>query len=272
MSREIIVITGAAGGVGTALRPRLARSGRVLRLLDRVALPPLDGVGDEEHVVADLDDVAGIRAAMTGASAIVHLAGLSLEGPWSDILKVNIDGTHTVLEAARLAGVPRVVLASSNHVAGFVPLTEAPIPDDVALAPDTYYGVSKAAVEALGALFHHRYGLDVVAIRIGSCFPEPRDRRQLSTWLSPDDAARLVEAALATPAPGFRLVWGQSANTRGVFSLEGARALGYDPQDDAETFAARLADLPPGPYDDFVGGAFCSPDLDAPLPGHGDAR
>jgi nucleoside-diphosphate-sugar epimerase len=252
--------------MATMLRPLLARDGRTLRLIDRAPIPTLTGVGDEEHITAALEDKEAIRRACVGVDAILHLGGLSLEAPWEDIMSVNIDGTHTVLEAARTADVPRVILASTNHVAGFLPVTDAPLPDLVTPAPDTYYAVSKLALEALGSLFHHRYGLDVVVIRIGSCFEQPQTRRMLSTWLSPGDAARLVEAALAEREPGFRTVWGQSANTRGVFSLDSARALGYVPEDDAEDYATTLDAEGPGAYDSLIGGQFCAPDLDAPLP------
>ena len=74
-----------------------------------------------------------------------------------------------MFEAARRAGVPRVVFASSNHAVGFHPAVD-PVPDDLPPRPDTYYGVSKVAGEALGSLFHDRYGLDVVCLRIGTCF------------------------------------------------------------------------------------------------------
>ncbi|MFB6783757.1 hypothetical protein ACFCX0_42330 [Streptomyces sp. NPDC056352] len=83
----------------------------------------------------------------------------------------------------------------------------------------------------------------MVCRRIGSCFERPKDTRMLSTWLSLDDCARLVEAALSAPEPGFRIAWGVSANTRGVFSLDEARSLGYEPQGDAERYAA---DTPAG--------------------------
>jgi hypothetical protein len=114
------------------------------------------------------------------------------------------------------------------------------------------YGVSKVLGEALGSLYNDRHGLDVVCIRILTCTDRPRDLRTLSTWLSPDDAGRLFDAALTTPAPGFRIVWGVSANTRRWVSLDGARALGYEPRDDAEVFAAELV------------AQHGEPDLDAP--------
>lgn len=257
-----ILITGAAGGVGTLLRPRLARDGRILRLLD---ITPIDPGAGEEAVTADITDAEAMAAAMDGADAVLHLGGHSLEQPWADILQVNIHGTYVVLEAARKAGVRHAVLASSNHAVGFHPRTEL-APDYLFPRPDTYYGVSKVAVEALGSLYHDRYGMAVTCLRIGSCFERPRDLRMLSTWLSPDDCARLVEAALV--ADGFHVVWGVSANTRRWWSLDEGRAIGYEPKDDAEVYAAELlAEYGEPDPDDIahalLGGTFCGPRLDA---------
>ena len=254
-----LLITGAAGGVGTLLRPRLSRPDRTLRLLDIAPLSPGDG---EEAVQASVTDLDALTAACAGVDAVLHLGGLSTEHDWPSILDVNIHGTYVVFEAARRAGVPRVVFASSNHAVGFHPDGEAP--DLLYPKPDTYYGVSKVAGEALGSLYHDRYGLDVICLRIGSCFERPWTPRMLSTWLSPDDCARLVESALAAPSPGFRTVWGVSANTRNKWSLAEARALGYAPEDDAERYADEVTGAP-DPLDRYIGGTFCSPTLDAPI-------
>lgn len=263
MTRRIL-ITGAAGGVGTLLRPRLARHGRILRLLDVAPVPAPRPGEAAETVQASVTDLPAVQRACEGADAVLHLGGLSGEAPWEQILTTNIHGTYAVLEAARRCGVPRVVLASSNHAVGFHPRDGADAPDYLFPRPDTYYGVSKAAGEALGSLYHDRYGLDVVCLRIGSCFERPTAPRQLATWLSPDDCARLVEAALTAPSPGFRVVWGISANTRGWFCLDEARALGYEPRDDAEQYAADLLPGTDGPDDEIrLGGDFTSPALDA---------
>lgn len=246
------------------MRPRLARPDRVLRLLDIAALPePSDGER-VELVTASVTDLDAMMSACSNVDILIHLGGLSVEGPWQDILEINIHGTYVALEAARRAGVGRVILASSNHAAGFHRL-DGPVPDYAYPRPDTYYGVSKVTKEALGSLYHDRYGLDVIAIRIGSCFERPRDERMLGIWLSPDDCARLLEAAISVPDPGFRIVWGVSANTRGVVSLAEARSIGYEPKDDSEAFADGVP-----PTDElgrtYLGGWFCSSDLDAEIP------
>jgi uronate dehydrogenase len=265
----IILITGAAGRIGAMLRPRLARPGRTLRLLDIV---PLTAGPGEEAITASVTDLAAMTAACQGAAAVIHLGAIATEAPWRRILEVNIDGTYAVFEAARRAGARRVIFASSNHAVGFSPRESFPVPDYAFPAPDTYYGMSKAAGEALAALYHHRHGMDTICIRILTCADRPPNVRALSTWLSPDDAGRLFEASLSAPDPGFRVVYGVSANTRGGWvSLDEARLLGYEPRDDAEAYAAEVIAVSgtPGPDDPllaYLGGEFTLPAMDADLP------
>ena len=268
MTEHRILITGATGIVGTLMRPRLRRQGRVLRLLDRTPPPPAEPGEAVEVRTGSVTDPDAMRSACEGVDAVIHLGGHSRETSWQEALEVNVDGTRTVLEAVRESGVPRVILASSNHAVGFRTNAERGadgIPADSAARPDTYYGVSKAAVEALGSLYHSRFGIDVVCIRIGSCFERPPGIRGLSTWLSPDDGARLFEACLSHPAPGYRVIWGVSDNTRRVYSLAEAEALGYHSQDDAEKFADEYSAGPPGVDDqDYVGGPFVTAPLGEP--------
>jgi NAD(P)-dependent dehydrogenase (short-subunit alcohol dehydrogenase family) len=267
-----ILITGAAGRIGTMLRSRLARPGRVLRLLDVTPLSVPPGTA-EESVTASVTDLPAMTAACAGVDAVIHLGGIPSEAPWERVLEVNINGAYTVFEAARRAGIPRVVFASSNHAVGFAPREEFPVADDAYPAPDTYYGVSKAAGEAVAALYARRYGMDAVCVRILSCAERPASPRMLATWLSPDDAGRLFDACLTAPSPGFRVVYGVSANTRGGWvSLAGARALGYEPRDDAEDYAAEVIASRGEPDDGdpvfrYLGGEFTLPALDAPVEG-----
>ncbi|WP_330254405.1 NAD(P)-dependent oxidoreductase [Nocardia sp. NBC_00565] len=265
MNDHRILITGAGGGIGTLMRPRLRRPDRVLRLLDLIELPAPTSGERVEIVTGSLTDAATMTAACRDVDAIIHLGGISREDSWNNVLAANIDGTQTVLEAARQAGVSRVVLASSNHAVGFRGVGDELIPGDAAARPDTYYGVSKAAVEALGSLYHSRFGMDVICVRIGSCFERPHDVRGLSMWLSPNDCARLFEACLAAERPGYRVIWGVSANTRAVVSLREAEELGYRSEDDAERFAADLSAVAdPGPW--LIGGPFVETPLGKPNP------
>ncbi|MFI9274427.1 NAD-dependent epimerase/dehydratase family protein [Kitasatospora sp. NPDC052896] len=255
-----LLMTGAAGGVGAILRAELPRHGYRLRLLDRVPVPD-----EPAAVTADLADLEALTAAARGVDGIVHLAGIPVEAPFPEILAANITGSYHLYEAARAAGVRRVVLASSNHAVGFTerPPGGGPVGVDTPHRPDTYYGLSKCFGEDLASLYADRYGVETVSVRIGSCFPEPSTVRQLATWLSPGDCGRLVHAALTARLDGHRhtVVYGVSANTRGWWDLAPARALGYRPQDDAEVFApALLAEHGELAEDDpehrYLGGAF----------------
>jgi uronate dehydrogenase len=275
-----ILMTGAAGLVGTSLRPRLARPGRALRLLDlrepdRLDLP---AGATEEVVLASVADLDAMTAACAGVSAVVHLGGQSREAGAAELLNVNAHGAYCALEAARRSGVTRVVLASSSHAVGFHTRqssaagdgTPADLPADLPARPDTLYGWSKAAIEAAGRLYADRYGMDVICLRIGLWFPTPPGLRGLAMWLSADDGARLIEACLAAESPGFRLVWGISRNTRRWWSLAEGEAIGYFPKDDAEEYAAAMIaehgepDWAGDPVLYRVGGQWCDVPLGEP--------
>ncbi|MEV0969414.1 NAD-dependent epimerase/dehydratase family protein [Microtetraspora glauca] len=241
----LTLITGAAGHIGTCLHQELPRLGHRLRLMDRVRV---EGTGIDQ-VVGDITDPGALARAMEGVHAVVHLAGdPSTSASFESVLGANIEGTYRVFEAARLAGVERVVFASSNHAAGFTPRQES-APADTPVRPDSLYGVSKAYGEALGRYYADRYGMRVACLRIGSFEPRPPDARALSTWLSPGDMVRLAHACLTAPDLTYALVWGVSANTRGWLDLEPGRALGYHPRDDAEVHAAGLPVLDPADPD-----------------------
>ncbi|MFD4587006.1 NAD-dependent epimerase/dehydratase family protein [Streptomyces sp. NPDC058423] len=233
-----VLLTGAAGGLGTLMRGLLPAYGYELRLFD---MNPIEG--EPDAVTAELADTDALREAVRGVDAVLHLAGISLEAPFEKILRANIEGTYHLYEAARAEGVRRVVFASSNHAVGFTPRPregDPLIPVDTPRRPDTYYGLSKGFGEDLAQLYWDRYGIETVSVRIGSCFMEPSTVRMLSVWLSPGDGARLFHAALTAEDVGHTVVHGSSANTRLWWDLATARALGYEPQDDSEQFAEKL--------------------------------
>lgn len=210
----------------------------------------------EEVRQADLSSVAAVAAVVEGADSVVHLAGVPDEAPLPDLVEANVLGTHHVLEAARLTGVRRVVLASSNRLTGWYPVSEMVSPD-APPRPDGLYGVSKVAVEALGRLYVDKFGLQVVCLRIGSLENEPSEVRHLATWLSPRDCAGFVEAALSIPDPGFIAAYAVSANSRRFWDL--SRELGYEPVDNAENYVERFPETD-GFFDGPQGGAYASPE------------
>jgi len=257
-----LLITGAAGRLGTLLRPRLAKPGRLLRLLDVETIR--DASEHEEPIRASINDIAAVTDACKGVQAILHLAGLDDEAPWDDIVNINISGTRTVLEAARRTGVRRILLASSSHAVGFYRKSGQPLSADVPLRPDSYYGFSKAAVELLGRLYSDRFPIEVACLRIGTCRVRPPDRRALATWLSPDDAASLVETCLQAPTFRFRVIWGISHNTQRWWSLSEGEAIGFYPQNDAERYAREINSQllnEPTEENELVGGVFCKKPL-----------
>ena len=253
-----ILVTGAAGSIGTVLCTGLFDRGHEVTGVDLVAEP--EGFTGQ-WFTADCTDPDAVEAVFAGArpDAVVHLAGNPNESSLPEALTSHVVTTAALLDAMVGHGVNRIVYASSNHAVGHterIPLLR----DDVRPRPDTFYGVGKVAAEALLSLYADRYGIDAVAIRIGSFRVQPESRRELSTWLSPDDAVRMVEACLTAPDPGFAVVYGISANTRAWWDLAPGRSLGYEPQDDAERFAASIEAEPATDSDDaasaHVGGSF----------------
>jgi uronate dehydrogenase len=207
----------------------------VLRASDIAAM---DAAGEgEEVVVAALEDAAAVDAIVAGAEAIVHLGGVSVEGPFEPILQANIVGVHHLYEAARRHGVRRIVFASSNHVTGFYRQDQVVSPLEP-MRPDGNYGLSKAFGENLSRFYFDRYGLETVCLRIGSSFPEPKDRRMLATWLSFDDLERLVVASLTAPVVGHSVIYGCSDNTTRWWDNTSAAHIGFRPQDSSEPFRA----------------------------------
>ncbi|WP_280361301.1 NAD-dependent epimerase/dehydratase family protein [Nocardia wallacei] len=246
-----LLITGAAGTIGTHLATTLTDHGIPLRLLDRRPLPhPPHGA---ETIQADLRALNAVEQAAAGTSAIIHLAGITQEGSFAEMVDHNITATHHVLEAARRQHVPRVVLASSHHVTGLTRIGD-PAP---ASAPDSFYAVSKVTAEALGHLYAHKTALTVVAIRIGSYRPQPNEPRHHATWLSPRDATTLLYNAATHPIPEpFLTIYGTSDTNEPWWPRTGWDTLNYKPADSVG---------PPTSHepltDQYMGGTFADHEL-----------
>ena len=214
----------------------------------------------EEIVVGDLADLDTLVAAAKGVDSIVHLGGMADEGSFEAIRQSNIDGTYHVYEAAKRAGVRRVVYASSNHVVGFHAASEV-LDESAQLRPDSFYGVSKAFGEALASLYHDKWGIESVILRIGTFRPAPEDRRQLALWLSWRDGIELVRCAIESAPVGCQVVYGCSANTERWWNGDaGWSAIGYVPRDDAADHADSVDQGAPTPK--LHGGAFAAPDYE----------
>src|ERR1700722_3494005 len=254
-----ILITGAAGQIGVALRTGLRGSYPLVRLLDIAPLGKAEG--GEEVITADIRDIAAMERAMTGIDCVVHLAGASVESPWDKVLPLNIEGCFNVFEAARRQGAKRVIFASSNHAVGFH-RRERFIDNTVVPRPDTRYGVSKVFGEALGRLYADKYGLSVACLRIGTFRKpdRPAEARQLLTWISHRDMVQLARRCIDYPNYHFVTVYGVSNNLRCRWDNTNVKFLGYRPEDDSEVFAAEI--LATGAKENeiaaqFHGGFYC---------------
>lgn len=255
-----LLITGAAGALGTVLRNHLKDYADILRLSD------INGMGEaaphEEIIQCDLADFDAVLDSAKDVDAILHFGGIPVESDFKSILHANIEGSHNIYEAARRHGVKRVIYASSNHAIGFYKSTEV-IDVEAAHRPDSFYGLSKCFVEDLGRYYYDKFNIESVNIRIGSCYPEPTDRRMLATWLSYNDFMHLIIQTLTVPNVGFAVIYGASNNDQQYWDNTKARFLGYMPTDNAAKFkeklyAAHPDSSPEQPIFKFQGGNFAA--------------
>jgi uronate dehydrogenase len=255
-----ILITGAAGSLGSYLRAGLTHLADRIRRVDVKEMSA--AAAHEEIVVCDLSDREAAFEATRGCDAVLHFAGHPREQTFDEIIADTLPAAYNVYEGARRAGAKRVVYASSIHAVGFHPVED--VPDTrVMHRPDTFYGLTKTFVEDLGSLYWDKFGLETVALRICSCFPEPADRRMLWSWLSFADCVRLAEAALTAPRVGFSVIYGTSDNAAAAVSNAHARHVGFRPQDSADAFAAAVLERterpdPSATRTRVVGGGFAA--------------
>ena len=259
MKIENLLVTGAAGGIATALRPLLPAFAERVVLSDIASVAALGP--HESFIACNLADAAAVNELVQGMDAIIHLGGISVEKPFAMILDGNIVGAYNLFEAARNAGRPRIVFASSNHVVGFHRRDQR-LDASAPPLPDTLYGVSKAFGEALASYYHDKFGQECLSVRIGSCFPAPIDRRMLATWLAIEDFADLCACALLAPRLGHTLIYGVSDNDESWWDNREATFLGWRPKHSSARWRADLMErMPPqdptSPAVVYQGGQFC---------------
>jgi nucleoside-diphosphate-sugar epimerase len=248
MALPAVLVTGLSGLIGTALRQHLGAGVCALRGLSRRAVP---GVRSYQADIVDLDAIA---PAFAGVDVVVHLAAAVGSPPFEAVLRDNVVGSYNVFEAARRAGVSRVVFASSGAVvsgceqepafAALVAGRYAEVPSvpllthDSPLHPSGLYGASKVWGEALGRHYADAHGLSVICVRIGRVKREdrPESPREFAVWCSQRDIARFLERCItAPPTVRFETFFVTSSNRWGYRDLTHAREiLGWEPLDRAE--------------------------------------
>lgn len=217
-----ILLTGAAGRLRTHLRRRFGEEGRALLATD-IAQP----AGGDPVELADLANRDAVERLMgRDISAVIHFGGISGEAGWQSILDANIVGSYNIFEAARKAGVKRVIYASSYHVLGMYPTSDVPLGVDAPVRPDTLYGVSKVFGEALGRLYFDKFGIECLCIRICAANP-PGNERDLHLWCDRDDLTSLVVAGLEAPVLGYRTVFAISNNDGAWYRNDRDQTLGW---------------------------------------------
>jgi len=258
-----LVLTGAAGRLGSYLREPLSKLAHLL-----VSSDLAEDVGklytNESYIKADLTQLDDMVTLLEGADMVIHFGAYVDEAPFDTILGPNIIGAYNVWEAAYRTGVRRVVYASSIHAVGMHKTTDF-IGTDVAHRPDTFYGLAKCFTEDLASMYWDKRQLESVCMRILSC-AQVTSARAVGSWLSYDDLIHLVEQSITTPITGFTVVYGVSNNDRATVDNTKASFLGYRPKDNAEQFAEKIfAESEPMDVTDMghlcQGGPFASVEL-----------
>ncbi|WP_039019853.1 NAD-dependent epimerase/dehydratase family protein [Halocynthiibacter namhaensis] len=254
-----ILITGAAGRLGSELRKGLVHLAEHVRISDRVEMTDIQA--HEEAIICELGNYDAVMALTQDVDAIVHFGGMPTESDFETILDSNIRGSYHIYEGARKHGAKRVVYASSVHAIGYHEM-EAHIDADSPGRPDSLYGVSKCFVEDLARLYWDKFGVESLCLRIFSSFPEPADRRMLWSWLSFRDCVQYVERGLTAPRVGHTIAFGMSDNRLKVLDDSKAGHIGFHAQDNTEPFRAAMEAKTetPDPKADsvkYMGGWFC---------------
>lgn len=258
-----LVLTGAAGRLGSYLREPLSRMCDNLVSTD-IAENLGNSLANETYVQADLADLDAMTELLENADMVVHFGAIGDEAPFDAILGPNIIGAYNIWEAAYRNGVRRVVYASSIHAVGMHSKADG-IGIDAPHRPDSFYGLAKCFAEDLARMYWDKRGIEAVCMRIFSC-AQVSNPRAVSTWLSYDDLIHLVQRAIDTPVTGFSIVYGISDNDRAPVDNTKARHLGYRPRDNAEQFASAIF-AEAGPLDPLdkanmcLGGPFAAIDL-----------
>ena len=258
-----VALSGASGNMGRILRTELKKRGVDLRSAGgRNPLVPLHEGEDIMH--GDLRDPAVVDRLLNGVEVLIHLAGTSVERPLPEIIENNLVALHQVYEGARRNKVRRIIFASSNHAFGMHSVNDK-LELDAPFRPDGFYGLSKVWGEAMARMYWDKHGIEGISVRIGTAMGKPPENfRHLSTWFGTEDLVDLMMRCIDVPDIGYLAVWGVSNNTRSYWTPTSCERLGYQPQQNAEGYAAEILQQK-NPLDpiaqQYQGGAFVTIDF-----------
>jgi uronate dehydrogenase len=257
-----VALSGAGGNVGSILRKGLHERGVDVRSAGgtRPLVPLYEG---EDVMHGDLRDPAVVDRLLAGVDVLIHMAGTSVERPLPEIIDNNLRALYEVYEGARRNKVRRIVFASSNHAFGMYSVHDQ-LKLDAPVRPDGFYGLSKVWGEAMARMYWDKHGIEGISLRIGTTMGKPpENERQLSTWMGSEDLMQLVMRSIEAKDVGYAAVWGISNNTRAYYDLAEGNAIGYQPTENAEDWAAQVL-AQPNPLDataqGFQGGGFVTID------------
>ncbi|PQV64266.1 uronate dehydrogenase [Abditibacterium utsteinense] len=229
-----ILLTGPSGRIGPHLMPPFQA---------QYELVTFDLPGHNSDFCGDLTDIESLRRAMNGVDVVVHLAATSDEAPFiEELVPNNVIGIYNVLEAARLENVRRVVFASSVQAVGHSKnKSGGGVETDSVAHPNSFYGATKVFGETMGCLFHEKFGLEFIALRLGAFQSYDSDWLKQGfveeIWLSPRDCIQILKLAIEKPGVGCAVVNATSKTSKAFLSLESAKdVLGFEPQDDSRDF------------------------------------
>lgn len=237
MSDGLILVTGSSGRIGKAVVAELQARKLAVRAFDRVATP-----GVPDMVVGTLTNEADIARAMHGVTTLIHLAATPDDADFlAEIVPNNIIGVYHIFEQAQKAGVKRLIVASSGQVVWYQRMTGPfPVGVDVQPTPRYWYAAAKMFLEAAGRSFAEKFGMEVIAVRLGWCprTPEQVEEIRAEQWaqdvyLSPGDAGRFFACAAEAKLPQkFNVVYATSKPKKVMYDLETTkRLLGFEPSE-----------------------------------------
>jgi NADP-dependent 3-hydroxy acid dehydrogenase YdfG len=236
---KVVLVTGAAGRIGSAFARYFREPGYSLHLMVRDGEDAKELAGLGEVVRAELTDADSLARVTRGVDTIIHLAGDP--GPssvWKDLLDANIVGTYNIVTAALANRCRRFVYASSIHAVSGYP-ADVQVKTTEPVNPGDLYGVSKCFGEALCRYVAEQEGMSAVAIRIGAFQPleaarDPDALGMMDAFVSERDLCQLLSLCVTrAPELRFAVLHGLSDNRFKRLDISTARELfGYVPQDD----------------------------------------